>query len=81
MTVPALITEARLRPALALIRALGRAGIPVWTAEDPSYPSSAVLGFHSRYTQKAWRSPSPQNPPSYRAFLEGLLSEERLLVW
>ncbi|MDI3270693.1 MAG: ATP-grasp domain-containing protein, partial [Bacillota bacterium] len=34
-----------------------------------------------RYTQKAWRSPSPQYPASYRAFLEGLLSEEKPLVW
>ncbi|MBT9259393.1 MAG: ATP-grasp domain-containing protein [Clostridiales bacterium] len=80
MNVPALVTEARLRPALALIRALGRAGFPVWAAEDPSYPPSAILGFHSRYTRRSLFSPSPGDAAAYRAFLQKL-SGEGPLVW
>ena len=51
---------------LAAIRSLGRAGVPVETAE-PSWLSSGVW---SRYVQRRWRCPPPSRP---RAFIDRLL--------
>ncbi|MBE3591122.1 MAG: ATP-grasp domain-containing protein [Firmicutes bacterium] len=63
----ALVTDARYRTALAAIRALGRAGVPVAAAERGDVPPGDVLGFHSRYTRERLALPPPEEAEAYLA--------------
>ncbi len=62
----AVVTDARLRTAVTVIRSLGRAGVSVFAAEAGGL--SRVLGFRSRYAmarvflgQNAHKNPGPQD--------------------
>jgi predicted ATP-grasp superfamily ATP-dependent carboligase len=61
------VTDGEQRPTLAVVRALGRAGIPVTVgAEQPT-----CLAGRSRYCSRTVRYPSPlKEPESFQAFVQ-----------
>ena len=70
-SVPAVVMDASYRMALAVIRALGGAGVPVVAVERQGIPPRYVLGFWSRYTRARCLVPSPRERDG-RALLESL---------
>ncbi|HXH82418.1 MAG TPA: ATP-grasp domain-containing protein [Candidatus Tectomicrobia bacterium] len=67
MTVPVLVTDAPSNANLAVVRSLGRRGIPVGVC---GFPEEFNLSFHSRYAAARHVLPSPTRDPS--GFLLGL---------
>jgi len=67
----AIVTDARYRMSLAVIRSLGRAGVGVTAADEGDPGDPAVLGFHSRYAARRARVTSPARDPE--AFVADLL--------
>ena len=53
----ALVTDARLRMTLPIIRSLGRAGISVTVAEQDFGDGRPIIGFHSKYVTDRIRLP------------------------
>lgn len=72
MTSPAvLVTDARQRMAVPIIRSLGRQGISVVAGDD----SRISMGFFSRYCRKSITYPSPDAHPE--RFIEWLIDQAR----
>lgn len=67
--VPAVVTDARLRMAVNIIRSLGRAGVPVTAVETAGREN--VLGFHSRYTRARVRLPLDSSAADLAAVASG----------
>ena len=55
----AVVSDARYRTALAAIRCLGRAGVPVVAVERDDIPPRDVIGFYSRWTLRRVTVPPP----------------------
>ncbi|AEB09496.1 carboxylate--amine ligase [Desulfobacca acetoxidans] len=66
-----LVTDAKQRKAVPIIRALGRRGIPVIAGDDQRFS----MGFFSKYCRQALVYPSPENQPE--RFRDWLLSQAR----
>jgi len=72
MTLPVvLVTDAKQRKAVPIIRSLGRQGISVVAGDD----SRISMGFFSRYCQKSITYPSPDRYPE--RFIDWLISQAR----
>jgi predicted ATP-grasp superfamily ATP-dependent carboligase len=56
-----LVTDAQERKAVPVIRALGRAGLPVVAGEDTRW----AMGFHSRYCQARRLYPPPEDEAAF----------------
>jgi len=69
--VSAIVTDARYRMSLAVIRSLGRAGVRVIAQEERETPPRAAIGFHSRYTRETLLTSSPSREPD--RFVDDLL--------
>lgn len=66
MKKTAIITDSKYRMSLAVVRSLGRAGIPVHCLEDRNTPAADVLAFRSRYAgQKHFVASSRQDPEAF----------------
>lgn len=66
----AVVTDARYRMALTVIRSLGRRGVPVVAAQAEARKGES-LGFYSRYVQQRYTLPKADDAPAYvRALLE-----------
>lgn len=71
---PVLVLGGRERHALAIVRSLGKAGIPVYTADDHSFCTSSL----SKYCKGQFVYPSPEkNPEGFILFLKDLLSKQK----
>lgn len=68
----AIVTDARYRMSLAVVRSLGRAGVPVLCQEERGISSLDALGFHSRYTTDTALTASPRHDPD--AFIHDILA-------
>lgn len=78
----AAVTDARYRTALATIRSLGRAGVPVIAAERDDIPPRDVIGFHSRWTKRQVRLPPPAEPATWLQALASAVGAGREpVVW
>lgn len=66
-----LVTDAKQRKSVPIIRSLGRRGIPVVAGDDDRFS----MGFFSKYCAKSWIYPSPDKQPE--KFMEWLLSRAR----
>lgn len=78
----ALVTDARYRTALATIRSLGRAGVPVTAAERDDIPARDVIGFHSRWTRRRVTLPPPSEPePWLQALAAATGAGREPVVW
>lgn len=76
-----LVTDARLRMTLAIIRSLGRAGIKVTAAEENLPARKPALGFYSLFTaRRAWLPPLAEDPAAYLAELLRLAEEHDVLL-
>lgn len=72
MTLPAvLVTDAKQRKSVPIIRSLGRRGIPVVAGDD----HRLSMGFFSRYCQQYFTYPSPDKDPE--RFIEWLIYQAR----
>jgi predicted ATP-grasp superfamily ATP-dependent carboligase len=69
--VSVLVTDARQRKAVPIIRSLGRRGIPVLAGDDSRFS----MGFFSKYCTKSYIYPAPDEHP--QQFLDWLLREAR----
>lgn len=67
----ALVTDARYRMSLAVIRSLGLAGVKVVAQEEKGIAPLDALGFHSRHTSEKLLTASPREQPG--AFVDDLL--------
>lgn len=67
----AVVTDARYRMSVAIIRSLGRAGVKVHCLEGQGTPKGDVLGFKSRYAFRTDFVASPVKDPG--AFVRDLL--------
>ena len=65
MTDKILVTDAEQRKSVPIIRALGRAGIPVVCGESRRYS----MGFYSKYCQRQYRYPDPEKEDDFIAWL------------
>lgn len=66
-----IVTDARYRMSLAVIRSLGRAGVRVIAQEEAGVSSLDALGFHSRYASERVLTASPRSRP--RSFVDDLM--------
>ncbi|MDN5346994.1 MAG: hypothetical protein PWP65_558 [Clostridia bacterium] len=81
ISLAAIVTDARYRMSLAVIRSLGRAGIQVTAAEDNNTPREAILGFASRYaTRQALLPPAGKDPDAFIAALLALSPSHEVLI-
>lgn len=71
----AIVTDARYRMSLAVIRSLGRAGIDVIAQEERGIGTLAALGFQSRYSRQHWLTASPRLDPG--AFVDDLVTRAK----
>lgn len=77
----AIVTDARYRMALAAVRNLGEAGVPVICVEDASIPEGDVLSFRSRYAHRRLRTPSPAaDPVGFVAALAGAAGPDDVVI-
>lgn len=72
LPVNAIVTDARYRMSLAVIRALGQAGVRVVAQEAQANSPGEVLGFRSRHTAERILTASPATAPA--AFVDDLLA-------
>jgi predicted ATP-grasp superfamily ATP-dependent carboligase len=63
-----LVTDAKQRKSIPIIRSLGRQGVPVISADDSRFS----MGFYSKYCRQSLLCPSPENHPE--AFVDWLLT-------
>ncbi len=81
VSISAIVTDAKYRMALAAIRSLGRAGVPVTAAEDAPAGSTHVLGFHSRYASgTATITSARENPAQFIRDLLQLAPGHRAVI-
>jgi len=66
-----IVTDARYRMSLAVIRSLGQAGVRVVAQEEKGISSLDALGFHSRHTSRTILTASSRREPD--AFVDDLL--------
>ena len=66
-----IVTDARYRMSLSVIRSLGQAGLRVIAQEERGISSMDALGFHSRHVAEKALTASPASDPS--AFVQDLL--------
>lgn len=66
-----LVTDAKQRKSVPIIRSLGRRGIPVVAADDTRFS----MGFFSKYCGASWIYPPPEKEPEQ--FIEWLLTKAR----
>lgn len=71
----AIVTDARYRMSLAVIRSLGRAGVDVICQEERGIGRLDALGFHSRYADRRWLTASPRRDPE--GFVADLLARSQ----
>lgn len=71
----AIVTDARYRMSLAVIRSLGRAGINVICQEERGIGTLDALGFHSRYAGPRWLTASPRLSPG--PFVDDLVARAK----
>jgi predicted ATP-grasp superfamily ATP-dependent carboligase len=73
VSVEAIVLDANQRSSLAVVRSLGRLGVPITTADR----APLALASASRYSRTALQYPDPgHDPAGFRAFLEEL-NEQR----
>lgn len=75
----AVVTDARYRMALAVIRSLGRAGVRV-KAVQVGAAGAEVLGFYSRYTGQRFSLPVPADRAAHAAALVRLGQKGEVLI-
>jgi predicted ATP-grasp superfamily ATP-dependent carboligase len=66
-----LVTDAKQRKSVPIIRSLGRRGIPVIAGDDARFS----MGFFSKYCAGSWIYPSPDRQPEQ--FIDWLLTKAR----
>ncbi|MCX8131273.1 MAG: ATP-grasp domain-containing protein [Clostridia bacterium] len=67
-----IVTDVRYRMSLAIIRSLGKKGIPVTAVEYDTTPYKSALGFFSRYTRK--KEFLPGAPYENTAFINKIIN-------
>src|SRR5690606_37455798 len=80
----AVVTDARYRTALATIRCLGRAGVPVVAVERDDIPPRDVIGYYSRWTRRRVRLPAPpagDAGPWLEALAAAVGADRQPVVW